>query len=491
MIFKKPIRTRFAPSPTGPLHIGGVRTALFNFLFAKKHKGKFILRIEDTDVERSDALFENDITEGLKWLGLVWDEGPYRQSEQAKVHRDYLETLFKKKMAFWCPHSRKELTKERDEQIREKKAAAHFCSFRENSDLGQVPKKGENPPRQLAGGGEGVIRFKNDWQGKEIKFQDLIRGEVRFKGDILGDFSLAKNLDAPLYNFAVVVDDALMKISHVIRGEDHISNTPKQILIQEALGIKMPIYAHLPLILGKDRSKLSKRNAVVSVNAYRRQGYLPEAILNFLALLGWRPKEDEKEILNFNQLVKEFSLENVQKGGAVFDMDKLNWFNQHYLKEIPLAELEYRLLEYIPESWQKEAKNAPVYWKKIIELERPRLVKLSDIKENAEYFFEKPHYSKELLLWKDQKKFSEVKEHLQYLKIYFEDIGQSDFNKEKLKEYVMPYAEKYGKGNVLWPFRAALTGRRFSPDPFEVAEVLGKEKTAERLDWALELIKNS
>ncbi|MEK9209291.1 MAG: glutamate--tRNA ligase [Patescibacteria group bacterium] len=490
MIFTKPIRTRFAPSPTGPLHIGGVRTALFNFLFAKKHKGKFILRIEDTDVERSDALFENDITEGLKWLGLIWDEGPYRQSDQARTHRDYLETLFKKKAAFWCPHSRKELVKEREEQMQKKSAAAHFCSSRENSDINQAPEKGAK--------NEGVIRFKNDWKGKEIKFQDLIRGEVSVKGEILGDFSLAKNLDAPLYNFAVVIDDSLMKISHIIRGEDHISNTPKQILIQEALGLKRPVYAHLPLILGKDRSKLSKRNAVVSVNAYRHQGYLAEAILNFLALLGWHPKqlgchpkEDEKEILSINQLLKEFNLENAQKGGAIFDMDKLNWFNQHYLKKIPLADLERRLLEYLPESWQKEAKSDSVYWRKIIELERARLVKLSDIKESAEYFFEKPHYPKELLLWKDQKKFSEVKEHLQYLKIHLENFGQSDFNKDKLREFIMPYAEKHGRGNVLWPFRAALTGRRFSPDPFEVAGVLGKEKSAERLDWAIESVKNS
>lgn len=480
MIFSKPIRTRFAPSPTGPLHIGGARTALFNFLFAKKHKGKFILRIEDTDVERSDILFENDISEGLKWLGLVWDEGPYRQSENATTHRHYLEALFKKKAAFWCPHSRKELSKEREEQIRQKSTAAHFCSFRENSDISKVLERGE-----------GVIRFKNNWQGKEIKFQDLIRGEVSFKGDILGDFSLAKNLEAPLYNFAVAIDDHLTKISHVIRGEDHISNTPKQILIQEALGFKRPAYAHLPLILGKDRAKLSKRNAVVSVNAYRHQGYLAEAVLNFLALLGWRPKEDEKEIMNLNQLIKEFGLENVQKGGAVFDLDKLNWFNQHYLKKISLAELESRLLEYLPEFWRKEAENSSDYWRKIVELERPRLVKLSDIKEGAEYFFEKPHYPRELLLWKDQKNFSEVKEYLQHLKIQLENISPSDFSKDKLRKFIMPYAEKHGRGNVLWPWRVALTGRRFSPDPFEVAEVLGKEKTAERLDGALELIKNT
>ena len=316
------IRTRIAPSPTGNLHIGTARTALFNYLYARKMGGKFIIRIEDTDLERSAKKYEKNILAGLKWLGIEADEGPeqggdygsYRQSERLSSYRPYLEKLLQEKKAFYCFHSESELEEERNHLQEAKKPPVHLCEYRsmdlrEAEDLKDIKK-------------DFIIRFKNH-AGRKISFVDLIRGEMEFESDLIGDFSVAKDLDVPLYNFAVVIDDHEMKITHVARGEDHLPNTPKQLLLIEALDLQRPQYAHLPLILGSDRSKMSKRHGATSVDEYQKAGYLSEALFNFMALLGWNPG-GEQEILTAEQIIEKLSLEQVNKSGAGFALPKLD-----------------------------------------------------------------------------------------------------------------------------------------------------------------------
>lgn len=460
------IRVRFAPSPTGLFHIGTARTALFNCLFAKKNKGSFILRIEDTDKERSEKKYEKDIMDGLKWLGLDWDE-LYYQSERVKTHEEYLKKLL---------------------------------------DEGKAYKKE-------------IIWFKNP--NKQVVFHDLIRGRVEVDSSVLGDFSLAKDLKTPLYNFAAVVDDHEMSISHVIRGEDHITNTPKQILVYEALGWEPPQFAHLPLILGPDRSKLSKRHGATSLNEYKNLGYLPEAIVNFLALLGWNPG-DNRELFTLEELTKEFSLEKIQKGGAIFNIEKLNWFNSHYIKQLNLNELTEFCIPYLIEEGLikpnfKIEQYPPAYGgydlkqkyfigkskeeisveklKNIIGLEQERIEALSEIGEMTEFFFIEPKYKPSLLIWKETKK-PEIIKSMETLGSILCDVKPVNFTADKLKEILMLEAEKClsadgktDRGRLLWPLRVALSGREKSPGPFEIAEILGKEKTLKRIEQAKKLLK--
>ncbi|MEK7599001.1 MAG: glutamate--tRNA ligase [Patescibacteria group bacterium] len=462
------IRTRFAPSPTGPLHLGNARSALFSFIFSRQNSGQFILRIEDTDLERSDPVFEKDILEGLKWLGINWDEF-YRQSERLDIYEKYLKFLLAKKVIFWCPHSEKELALERQAKMAKKEPPVHICPHRDET-LVQDPKN--------------ILRFRND-AGENIVFDDLIRGRINFSPKILGDFSVAKNLRSPLYNFAVAVDDSETKISHVIRGEDHISNTPKQILIQEALGFQRPFYAHLPMILGQDRSKLSKRHGAASLLEYRKLGYLAEAVLNFLILLGWHPK-DEKEIFTMEEILKEFILDRVQKGGAVFNIDKLNWLNREYIKKLDAPDLSSRLEEYAGK-WTRQIKNDPEKWLKIAALMRERLTTLAQAGENMAYFYEEPYFSKELLFWKEEQNAENILRHLTYFYSLFEKFDEKEWIKEKFSKEVMAYADKEGRGWTLWPLRAALSGRKTSPDPIDIAEILGKKETLSRLKKAISL----
>jgi len=387
---KQEIRVRLAPSPTGPLHLGTARTALFNYLFAKKYQGKFILRIEDTDKERSKPEFEKNILESLLWLGLKWDEGPtgvvsgsqqpalsklasssqqpalsklasssqqpallrkegidsqspvpdsrylgnygpYRQSERGEIYASYIKKLLQSGQAFWCYHTKEELKKEKEEQMKRKEPPRHICNHK-NCRIKRDKSKG-------------IIRFSSP--AKKIIINDLIRGKVEFDTSLLGDFSIARDEKTPLYNLAVVIDDYKMKISHIIRGEDHLPNTPKQILLQEALGLPSVQYAHLPLILGPDKSKLSKRHGAVSLTWYKEEGYLPEAMINFLALLGWHPLDDQKEIFSLEEAIQEFSLERVQKSPAIFNLEKLDWLNGWYIRHLPLEELTKRCLPYL------------------------------------------------------------------------------------------------------------------------------------------------
>jgi glutamyl-tRNA synthetase len=447
-MMNKAIVTRFAPSPTGFLHIGGVRTALFSYLFARKNDGKFLLRIENTDRERSKKEYEEEIIRGLKWLGMEWDnESPMRQSERGAVYKKYLEKL-----------------------ITEGKA---FVSKEEPTEENQRAE---------------VIRLKNS--GKEVKFHDLIRGEVTFNTAELGDFVVAKSLDEPIFHFANVVDDLEMGVTHIIRGEDHISNTPRQMLIREALGLPHPQYAHIPLVLAADRSKLSKRHGAVSLSEFMAQGYLPEALINYLALLGWHP-EDNREIFTKEELTKVFDLSRVQKSGAIWSTEKLDWVNKEHLLKM---NKELRIMNYEKELEKCKIEN---YRKEILEKLEPilteRINKFGDIKDLADrgelaFFFSQPAWKKEEFLWKGEGNAAETARRIKEAAKLISGIADKNFSKTSVKEAIWPYAEKAGRGLVLWPLRYALSGLPKSPDPFTIAEVLGKEETVNRLKAAAEFL---
>ncbi len=435
---KSSVVTRFAPSPTGFLHVGSARTALFSFLYAKQNKGKFILRIEDTDKERSKKEYEQDIRSGLDWLGLKCDK-VYHQSERTNIYKKYLVKMIANGTAYEAEPARM-----------------------------TVQSGGENKD----GTGK-IIRFKNP--NTSITFTDLIRGDITFDTTELKDFVIAKDINTPLYHLAVVVDDFEMGITHVIRGEDHISNTPRQILIQRAIDAPEPIYAHIPLILASDKSKLSKRHGAVSVNEYKKQGYLAEAMNNFLAMIGWNPGTDQ-EIFNMDELLKVFDIKKVQKGGAIFNQDKLDWINKEHLKKLPRSEVETEIEKHFSGmSGEILKKLTPV----ILE----RINKWGDIEIMAQegewgYFFEAPKVDGQKLVWKDDG-LENAKKHLGEVTKLLE---KTDFSSaDSIKKAVWSYAEREGKGSVLWPMRYALSGRDKSPDPFTLAYVLGKEETLKRL----------
>lgn len=470
------IRTRFAPSPTGLLHMGNARAALFNYLFAKKENGVFVLRIEDTDKERSRKEWEEDILENFRWLGLEWDEF-YRQSERTELYKKYLTRLLEEGRAYYCFCTAEELEAQRQHQLSLGEAPRYIGTCRNLS-------KEEQEKRRERGRGA-VIRFIVE--PKVVAFRDLIRGEIKFDGALLGDIVVAKDLQTPLYNFSAAVDDYEMRISHVIRGEDHISNTPKQMLLQEALGFPKVQYAHLPLLLGKDRAKLSKRHGDTSVRMFREQGYLPEAVINFLALLGWNPGTD-REIFSLRELASEFSLERIQKGGAVFNVERLDWINGFYIRRQSLQKLAELCLPYLVGAGLVERETADLQTlANVVALYQERLKKLSEITELADFFFkEKLEYPKELLRWKDATD-EQTKELLEKVHTLLGGVGENGWTKEKLEQVVMPEAEKEkNRGYMLWPFRVALCGKKASAGPFEIAEVLGKEKTLQRVKEAIQ-----
>ncbi|MFH0859017.1 MAG: glutamate--tRNA ligase [Patescibacteria group bacterium] len=520
----KQVRVRIAPSPTGFLHIGTARAALFNYLFAKKNNGSFIVRIEDTDIERSKPEFEQNILDGLKWLGIDWDEGPdkggeckfYRQSERLDIYSKYLQKLLDNKQAYYCFCSKEELEVQRQYQMSIGQPPRYDGKC---SDLskGQVEKN-------IRQGKECVIRFRV--HNKKVKFTDLIRGVIEMDTSLIGDMVIAKDLKTPLYNFAVVIDDYEMKISHVIRGEDHISNTPKQILLQEALELPQPQFAHLPLILGTDRSKLSKRHSATSVIQYKKDGYLPEAMINFMAFLGWNPGTD-KEIYSLPSLVKDFSIEKIQKSGAIFNIKRLDFLNSFYLRQKSTEKLIELCLPYLieagliekvgnnphkpdlatlklfkngesPDFKIKETEEIISFdtLKKIVSIYQERLIKLSDIVELTDFFFkDNIEYEKELLRWKEATD-EQIKLSIDELIELLSEIEDKDWNKEYLEERLSSAAEEFGKeltgmenrGYLLWPLRVAMTGKKSSAGPFDISEILGKEKTLKRIKEAEQLL---
>ena len=388
------VRVRIAPSPSGNLHIGTARTALFNYLFAKKTGGKYVLRIEDTDLDRSSEAFKQNIFDSLKALGLNWDEGPdvggeygpYKQSERFDIYPKYAQMLIDKGYAYECFCSNEEL----DEEHRiaaEKKIPYKYsrkCLNLTKEEKDALKAKGIVPS----------IRFKVD--AKELIFNDLVKGELKFDTGLIGDFAIMKSNGTPTYNFAVVIDDMLMKITHVIRGEDHISNTPKQILIYEALGAKVPKFGHLGMILAPDRSKLSKRHGATAVSDFIKEGYLTEALLNFVALLGWSPS-DGVEIKNVDEIAADFRINEVSSSNSIFEYEKLNWMNGQYIKKMDISKLTDLALPFLNKY------NTSKYTRKqlehIIEVTREPITLLKDLEFDTQYFFEEPDYSevKELL----------------------------------------------------------------------------------------------
>lgn len=478
------IKTRIAPSPTGYLHLGTARTALFNWLFTKKYNGEFILRIEDTDLERSDKKYEENIIAGLGWLGLGWDNKEiYRQSERLDIYEKYLKELLDSGKAFWCNHSKEELETEQKEQALRKEAPRHICEHK-NKKL----EKGQ------------IIRLSVNTDFKEkISFHDEVRGNIEWEAGLLGNFSLAKNLRIPLYNFAAAIDDIEMDISHVIRGEDHISNTPKQLLIYNSLGKEPPRFAHLPLILGADKSKLSKRHSATSISNFKKD-YLPEALVNFMGFLGYT---HGKEIISKEEMTEEFELSKIHKSGAIFDVKKLNWINSQYIRRLPSA--EFKNLIHSTSSGQADLNISD----EAIPLITERLEKLSDVK-NFDYLWKNPEYDKALLKWpsfakasKGEKKYT-LEESLKTLAEVKKLIEEFDFEKggstgspqvkDELRKELDLFSKKIGdpstssgqdRGLVYWPLRVALTGQEKSPDPVDIIFAIGKEKTLERINNAL------
>ncbi len=474
----KQIRVRFPPSPTGAMHIGTARALLFNYLFAKKNSGKIVFRSEDTDRERSDPKYEQEILEGLKWLGLTFDEGPYRQSERTEIYERYFERLRESGSIYPCYCTTEELTAEREEQKQKKLPPKYSGKCREltESDREQLVKKGCQP----------VWRFRVP--EREISFVDLIRGEVKEHGSHLADFVLRKADGQFLYHFTVVVDDAEMGITHVIRGEDHISNTIKHILLFEALKAPLPEFAHLPLLLNHDKSKMSKRDESgqpATIERLQREGYLPAAVVNYLALLGWHPS-DEREFFTLKELEQEFELSRVQKSGAIFDLERLNFVNQHYLRKLSISELTKLIQPYL----DFEADTTQL--EQAVALIQERLKYLAEAPTQLKFFFETPEVDPALYPHAKMKvdlamATKALKESLPVL----EAINAKDWTEEKLQTDLLALVGKLGlkNGQVLWPLRVALTGEKFSPGTFEVAVVLGHDETLKRLKLALDKLE--
>lgn len=450
------IITRFAPSPTGFLHIGGARSALFNYIYTKQKGGKILLRIEDTDLERNKDEFTEGIFKAFEWLDLKFDDTK-KQSDNFPIHRKYLEKLIADGYAYVSKVSEEELSE----------AAKEGKTLREE-----------------------VIRFKNP--NKVITFTDLIRGEVSVDTTDLGDFVIAKSLDEPIFHLSNVVDDILMGVTHIIRGEEHLANTPRQILIWEAIGEReRATYAHIPLILAENKEKLSKRKhgEIVSVEYYKNKGYLKEAFINFLAFLGWNPG-GEREIYTLEEIIKEFNIEKVQKGGAVFNVEKLNWFNKEYIKLQSEEEQIEWIKNYLP--------NIEKYSEEMLKNLRPVLVdrisyygELKDMYEAGEldFYLNTPNYKNPLeIIWKKSDKENAIL-NLNLIQEILADRDEEDLN--ILWEKIYKLAEEKGKGDILWPLRYALSGKEKSPDPKSLLTILGKNEALERVKKAVLALQNS
>jgi len=442
------VRTRMAPSPTGYFHVGSARTALFNFVYARQSSGTFVLRIEDTDTKRNKPEFENDITEQMEWLELTADE-KYRQSELIDTHNKAIKNLIDSNRAY----------------------------------ISKEPSK-EDDTKEVS-----VVRLRN--KGEVVTFNDLIRGEISFDTTELGDFVVARSLEDPLYHLAAVVDDNEMNITHVIRGEDHISNTPRQILIQRALGYTEPTYAHLPLILAPDKSKLSKRKHTFAiVKQLREDGFDSKAIVNFLMLLGWSPGDD-REIFSIEEIISEFQINKVNKSGAIFNIEKLRWLNREYILNMEasvFSDMAIRKLE--KASIQNFSREIGI---RLIPQIKERISVWSDIDEMSrggefDYFFSPPKIETNLITWKDEPKQETVKHLKNILEIISEAEENTFKSPENVKSVIWDYANQNGRGAVLWPLRYALSGKEKSIDPFSIIHILGKEEAIMRIKKSIEYV---
>lgn len=483
------VRVRFAPSPTGYLHIGGARTALFNWLFARKMGGKLILRIEDTDTERLKEDSVSQILTSLKWLGLNWDEGPeaggecgpYYQSERRELYSKYAQQLLDEGKAYYCFCTPADLEAEREKQ---RAAKQPFRYARTCRDLDPEVAKA-----RAAAGEPYSVRIKIPTEGS-ITVHDLIHGDVTFNMDQFDDFVIVKSNGMPTYNFAVVVDDHLMGMTHVLRAEEHLSNTPKQLLIYEALGFEPPKFGHMPMILAPDRSKLSKRHGATSVEEFRAQGYLPEAIINYLTLLGWGPG-DEREIFTLEETVKLFELEQMSKKAAVYDTKKLTWMNGQYLSELPLekilpeAETFFIKDGLVTKEWLAENKE---YFAKLVDTVRVRVKTLQEVADASAYFFKDVEAYDEKGVAKHFK--PEAAELLEKCIAALEADEVFDLTSTEATYNKIAADNGLALGKVIHPTRLALTGRTVSPGMFDVMVLLGKEKTLARMRKAVEYIKS-
>ncbi len=476
------MRVRFAPSPTGYLHVGGARTALFNWLLARKHGGAFILRIEDTDRERSRPEHVEAILEGLSWLGLDWDEGPHFQGEGVGRHRDDAMALLEAGHAYRDFTPPGELDEARQSAIkagsgsvaRLPRSLAHRISAREREE-------------RAARGEPHAIRFlvpdgRTEWE-------DMVHGPTSFDNGEIEDLVILRSDGTPTYNLAVVSDDASMAVSHVIRGDDHISNTPKQILLYEAMSKAVPLFGHVPLILGPDGKRLSKRHGATAVEAYGAEGILPEAMVNFLALLGWSPGTDQ-ELFTLDELMQAFSMERVLKKGSVFDTDKLHWLNGQYLSRIPAADL----VESVERTARAAAGDRPLVdlsqeaAERMVEALKPRSRTLSEMADQAVVFMERdPIYEEQALQKVWYKDPEAVAERLQGIR---QVVGESEWTAEALEGSLRSAAEAMGigAGKLFQPLRLALTGRSATPGIFDVLLILGRERSMDRLDKAIPMV---
>jgi glutamyl-tRNA synthetase len=458
------VRTRFAPSPTGYLHIGGVRTALFNWLFARHDDGVFILRIEDTDVARSSQEYLNAILEGLQWLGLNWDEGPYFQSQRWQLYREHVEQLLTEGKAYRCYCSPEELEERRQRALTDGHKPKYDGRCRERSDQ----------PTDLPS----VIRFKAPQEGT-IMVEDLVKGKVIFNNEELDDLIILRSDGTPTYNFVVVVDDALMGITHVIRGDDHLNNTPRQIHLYEALGYPVPVFAHLPLIMGQDHTRLSKRHGATSVTAYQEMGYLPHAVLNYLARLGW--SYGDQEIFSREELIEKFSLAGVGKSAGIFNQEKLLWLNAHYIKEGDPHQIAQQLIPFLHRRGIEAELNARLI--KAVQSLQPRAKTLVEMAEMAEFYFRDDFSYDE----KGGQKFLRP-DLTPFLVSLLEELrGSQDFAEAHLEKLFRQLTVQQGLklNQAAQGVRVALTGKMTSPGLFEVMEGIGREQVIKRLERAL------
>ncbi|NPB07255.1 MAG: glutamate--tRNA ligase [Aquificae bacterium] len=467
------VKTRFAPSPTGYLHLGNARTAIFSYLFARHHGGSFVLRIEDTDRERSKKEYEEMLIEDLRWLGLDWDEF-YRQSERFEIYDQYAKKLLETGHAYPCFCTPEELERERQEAQRRGVAYRYSGRCRHLS-----PEEVERLKRE---GKPYTIRFRVP-DGRVVTFNDLIKGPIAISVDDFGDFVIVRSDGTPTYNFVVVVDDALTGITHVIRGEDHIPNTPKQILIYEALGFKVPEFAHLPVILGEDRSKLSKRHGAVSVRAYREEGYLPEALFNYLCLLGWSPPEEGREVFSKEELIKLFDLKDVNDSPAVFNKEKLKWLNGVYVREVlPLEELTERALPFLKRANYELVE--PSYVKRVLEYARDAFDTLTEMVERL-----RPFFVREVEIDDELWSFLEDEKAIAALSaLYDELLNRKPETPEEARKLVKEVQKKLKlKPPQVWkPLRIALTGETEGVGVDLLLALLPKEVLLTRLRRVLE-----
>jgi glutamyl-tRNA synthetase len=481
------MRVRMAPSPTGPLHIGTARTSLYNFLTARHLGGTYVLRIEDTDTARSTIEFERDIIDNLHWLGITWDEGPqaaegadigpfapYRQSLRMELYAREADRLLESGAAYRCWCTPDELDAVRKEQEARKEPPRYNRRCLNLTDAERAGFEAE--------GRRAVIRFKVE--PEIIRFDDLVRGEVEFDNSLLGDFVIVRNDGVPLYHFVVVVDDQAMEITHVIRGEDHLSNTPKHIALIRALGYREPRFGHIPLILNPDRSKMSKRKSQTAISAYREQGYLPEAMVNFLAFLGWSPGTEE-EIFTLDELADRFEIDKVHKGGAVFDRDRLDHLNGVYIRALSDEQLALRLRDFVP------AAVADVDLVSMVPLIKERLVKLGDVVELIGFAWETDDvvagWYEPAALHPRKGGPDEARAALEGARATLADVDDADFSADLLEQRCRAAAEAAGMkaGDFFSPIRVAVTGRSVSPPLFASLELIGQERSLARIDDAL------